>query len=254
MQPQLKTMTFFSAQAVGQAQARILGWSGLLVLFGVPSALNLVACQVAIPYLKTHASWPSEADYFLSVGGIVLAPMLFAALYLGGREAGGFSASRLMARLRVRTLSLSDWMWTIGGFIGLCLASLVIASWVLPAFGMTATPSFFQNMPFDAGHRWLLLVWPVFFFFNIFGEELYWRGYVLPRQQEVNGNWTWAVHGFLWAVWHLPMGLGVVISALPILFVLPAIAQIRRNTTITLVVHAIFGAMGFLVLAFGLID
>jgi hypothetical protein len=38
------------------------------------------------------------------------------------------------------------------------------------------------------------------------------------------------------------------------LFILPAIVQFRRNTSIAIVIHGIFGAMGFLVLAYGLVD
>jgi membrane protease YdiL (CAAX protease family) len=230
-----------------------LAWSGLLVLFGVPTLFNLVACQLAIPFLVTRLAWPSEAAYFAAVGILVLAPMFFAALYLGRRELKTSSAADLMARLRLRSLSAGDWIWTIGGFVGLCLASLALANWVLPLLDMPAKPFFFQNMPFDAGHRWLLVVWSLYFFFNIFGEELYWRGYILPRQEGLNGGWTWAVQGLLWAIWHLPMGVGVVVSTLPTLFILPAIAQIRKNTAITLIIHAVFGAMGFLTLAFGLI-
>ena len=231
-----------------------LTWSGLLVLFAIPAALNLFACAWAIPAIASGLGWPSEAAYFLAVGALALAPIFVAALVLGWRELDTPSLAALAARLRVRPLDRTDWAWTVSGFIGLCLASLVLAKWVLPVFGLNATPFFFQNMPLDAAHFWLFAVWPLFFFFNIFGEELFWRGYILPRQEGLNGRWTFAVHGALWAIWHLPMGIGLVVSALPTLFILPAIAQIRRNTSITLIIHAVFGAMGFLVLAFGVIS
>ena len=54
------------------------------------------------------------------------------------------------------------------------------------------------------------------------------------------------------AIWHLPMGLNLILSALPIFFILPAIVQIRKNTTISIIIHFVFGAFGFLALAFGL--
>ena len=41
--------------------------------------------------------------------------------------------------------------------------------------------------------------------FNIGGEELWWRGYVLPRQELAFGRITWVVHGLLWSVFHLFM-------------------------------------------------
>jgi membrane protease YdiL (CAAX protease family) len=108
-------------------------------------------------------------------------------------------------------------------------------------------------MPLNDKYFWIIYVWPAFFFFNIFGEEFLWRGFIQPRQELLNGKYTWLVHGILWACWHLPMGLDLIFSALPIFFILPAIVQIRKNTTISIVIHFVFGAFGFLALAFGLV-
>ncbi len=49
-------------------------------------------------------------------------------------------------------------------------------------------------------------------------------------------------------------GIDLIISAIPILFVLPVIVQIRKNTTISIVIHFVFGAFGFLALALGLVN
>jgi membrane protease YdiL (CAAX protease family) len=43
------------------------------------------------------------------------------------------------------------------------------------------------------------------FVYNIGGEELWWRGYVLPRQELGFGRATWVVHGILWSAFHLFM-------------------------------------------------
>jgi membrane protease YdiL (CAAX protease family) len=37
---------------------------------------------------------------------------------------------------------------------------------------------------------------------NVFGEELWWRGYILSRQELAFGKWTWVVHGIFWNVFH----------------------------------------------------
>jgi membrane protease YdiL (CAAX protease family) len=129
----------------------------------------------------------------------------------------------------------------------------VIAKIIMPKLGFDATPFFFRNMPLNDDHLWILYIWPIFFFFNIFGEEFYWRGYIQPRQELLNKNWTWLVHGLLWAAWHLPMGLDLIFAATPIFFILPAVVQIRKNTTIAIIVHFIFGAFGFLSLSLGTI-
>lgn len=226
-------------------------WIDLLRLFGIPTILNAFACLIAIPTLDSIHILPIEVTYFLSVGLLVLAPMFFWALSLSGREIRSFALGDLLARMRIKKLSGGDWLWTIGTFVTLSTASFLIAKIVMPSLGFDATPFFFQNMPLNDSHRWILYVWPLFFFFNIFGEEFLWRGYIQPRQELLTKQWTWLVHGLCWACWHIPMGFDLIFAATPIFFILPAVVQIRHNTTIAIVVHAVFGGFGFLALALG---
>lgn len=228
-----------------------LRWIDLAWLFGIPTLLNLVACRIAIPFLERRGWFPIEINYFLSVGLLVLAPMLAWAVWLSGRETGSYRPAAILGRMRIRRLSRTDWLWAVAAFMFLTAASYLIAKVAVPALGIDATPFFFRNMPLQGRYFLILYAWPVFFFFNIFGEECLWRGYIQPRQELLNGRWTWLVHGLCWAGWHLPMGIDLVISATPIFFILPAVVQIRKNTTIAIVVHTVFGAFGFLVLAFG---
>ena len=230
-----------------------LKWSGLLLLFGVPTFLNLLACRIAIPFLDSQKIFPIEMSYFLSVGLLVLVPMFFSAIYLTSKEINSSKLKEILNRMRIKSLSKTDIIWTIGGFILLSLLSFLIANFLLPVFNITANPFFFQNMPLDEKHFWIIYIWPLFFFFNIFGEEFYWRGYIQPRQELLNKRFTWLIHGLLWAFWHLPMGLNLIYSAVPILFILPGIVQIRKNTTISIIIHFVFGAFGFLALALGLV-
>jgi membrane protease YdiL (CAAX protease family) len=119
--------------------------------------------------------------------------------------------------------------------------------------GFDPKPEFFPNMPLTSTNTWLIAAWLPFFFFNIFGEELWWRGYIQPRQELLTGKFTWLVHGLLWAGFHLGMGWSPIWLALPNFLILPLVVQIRKNTTIAIVMHAIFGALGFLSLALGLV-
>jgi membrane protease YdiL (CAAX protease family) len=225
----------------------------LLWLFGVPTALNTVACRVAIPALHARGFFPIEVTYFLCVGLLVLAPMFVWAVRMSAKEAPGTRTRGVLSRMRVKPIRGREWAWTLGTFLVLSTASYLIAARLLPRLGLDAIPFFFRNMPLGPGHRWILAVWPVFFFFNIFGEEFFWRGYIQPRQELLNGRWTWLVQGLLWAGWHVPMGLDLIVASLPIFFLLPAVVQVRRNTSIAIVVHALFGAFGFLALALGLL-
>jgi len=230
-----------------------LKWSGLLLLFGVPTFLNLLACRIAIPFLDSQKIFPIEISYFLSVGLLVLVPMFFGAVYLTSKEINSSKLKDILYRMRIKSLSKTDIAWTVAGFIFLSLLSFLIAKFILPVFDVDANPFFFQNMPLDKNHFWIIYIWPIFFFFNIFGEEFYWRGYIQPRQELLNKKFTWLIHGLLWTFWHLPMGLNLIYSAVPIFFILPGIVQIRKNTTISIIIHFVFGAFGFLVLALGLV-
>jgi len=235
----------------GVAPVPRLRWREYLWLLGIPVLLNTVACRWAIPAFSGLFGAPIEISYFISVGGLALAPMLFGALLLARREKGKASRPMLLRRLRIRRMSRTDWMWAVSAFLVLSLASFVIAKLLLPRIGMAATPFFMKNMPLQRDTLWILAVWPLFFFFNIFGEELFWRGYLQPRQEALHGARTWLVQGFAWACWHLPMGIPLVVASLPIFFVLPAVVYLRQNTTIALVVHAVFGAFGFLAVSLG---
>lgn len=225
-----------------------LGW-----LFGIPTGLNVLACKVAIPRLDSLGIMPMEVSYFLSVGLLVLVPMFVGGVLLSANETESPRIRDILARMRVRRIQGWDYWWTLVTFLGLTLASFLIAKVFMPRFDLDATPFFFPNMPLVRGDRWILAVWPAFFFFNIFGEEFFWRGYIQPRQELLTGRWTWLTHGGLWAIWHTPMGLDLIVASLPIFFVLPAVVQLRKNTSIAIVVHAVFGAFGFLSLALGLL-
>jgi len=231
-----------------------LTWPELLLLFGIPTVLNLIACRIAIPLLDVQKIFPLEVTYFISVGLLVLVPMFFGALYLSSRELNSHNLKDIFKRMRIKKLSGIDVLYTVLGFLVLSFTSFLIAKLILPLFHIDANPFFFQNMPFSEKNFWIMYVWPLFFFFNIFGEEFLWRGYIQPRQELLNNNKTWMVHGLLWAVWHLPMGLDLIFSALPTFFILPAVVQIRKNTTIAIIIHFVFGAFGFLALALGLVQ
>ena len=85
-----------------------LNWSDLIILFAVPTLLNLIACKIAIPLLDTQRLFPVEVNYFISVGILVLAPMFFAALYMSAREIKSFQLKDIFSRMRIRSLSLKD--------------------------------------------------------------------------------------------------------------------------------------------------
>jgi len=91
-------------------------------------------------------------------------------------------------------------------------------------------------------------------FFNIFGEELWWRGYMLPRQELVHGNSTWIIHGFLWTMFHA-FKYWELAAILPASLALSFVAYKRKNSWPGIVTHLTInglGPMSILLLAIGI--
>jgi membrane protease YdiL (CAAX protease family) len=107
-------------------------------------------------------------------------------------------------------------------------------------------PKDFMGIPLR-GTWWILIYYAVVILvFNIGGEELWWRGYVLPRQELAFGRTTWVVHGVFWSVFHLFMQptlwdtIRMAITGMALSFV----AQRTRSTWPGIVGHS-FGNLTF---------
>ena len=89
------------------------------------------------------------------------------------------------------------------------------------------------------------LVWVSFvtLFFNIFGEELWWRGYLLPRQELVHGSSTWIIHGVLWTMFHA-FKYWELAAILPASLALSFVAYKRKNTWPGIFTHLTVNGLG----------
>ena len=92
--------------------------------------------------------------------------------------------------------------------------------------------------PLEPRQYYLLALWLPFFALNIVGEELWWRGFIQPRQEPVFGTTTWIIQGLLHGAFHFSFGLGVMFILWPALFSIPWAVQRTRNTSVGMLVHA----------------
>jgi membrane protease YdiL (CAAX protease family) len=176
------------------------------------------------------------------------------ALSLSRREATG----RLAARLRLFPLSLGDLPW----LLGLCAAMIVpfaaidaalkpafeAIPWIMPAY----VPEALRAGPIDwvasagaplRGNWPLAMAACAFFALNVAGEELWWRGYVLPRQEATMGKRAWIAHGVLWALFHAPKYWAIP-ALLPGALAAAFVAYRRKSTTCALAAHALANGIG----------
>jgi membrane protease YdiL (CAAX protease family) len=118
---------------------------------------------------------------------------------------------------------------------------------------MDHQPPFMSFEPLTPGRYWILLIWFPFWVLNIMGEEILWRGTMLPRQELAFGKWTWLFHGMGWGVFHIAFGWQLLITLLPILFVQSYVVQRRKNTWVGVIIHGVINGPTFLAIAFGIL-
>lgn len=231
---------------------------GSLVLFGVPTILMWMATRWGIPALRNHLAGPDIICWFVA-GGSVFLCLFITALITFWIEQGRLTLDEFADRFRFRRINGGDLAWSFGTLAVCGLLSAGIAGfWRLAAqAGLGSdpqlSPPFIHMEPLTSDTYWVLLAWLPLFFFNITGEELWWRGYILPRQERQHGSPAWIVHGLGLALFHLPLGVDLTIIVLPFLFGLPYVVQRRRNLWTGFIVHGILNGGGFLAVAFGLV-
>jgi len=107
--------------------------------------------------------------------------------------------------------------------------------------GSVAGGNTFLGVP--AAGNWWLLLWGVacLIILNIFGEELWWRGIILPRQELALGSYAWVVNGVLWAAFHAfyHSTLAGFLSYVPGTTLLAYVCWKRKSTWPGIIAHTI---------------
>lgn len=228
-----------------------------LLLFGIPSILFLIICRVIIPVLHQTYGLHPALSWFIG-GSLIFIPLFLLAFYLTRKDVFRTKAN-ILSRMRLRKMSARDWKYTLISTLAVMMltgAIMGISKFLHTQFGISeieTTPSFMQFEPFQGNERFLLLVWGMMFFFNIFGEELMWRGYILPRQEISLGNRAWFFNALLWVLFHICFGIQLLILLIPILFILPWAVQKTQNTWVGIYIHALVNGPAFIMVSLGVI-
>jgi membrane protease YdiL (CAAX protease family) len=243
-------------------------WMSLL-FFGVPTVIGAAGLYVVMPALA-RAGLSLFWNYMLTVVGML--PLLLGAALVAYRlEGRALSWDDLKRRFRVRGLSRQEWMWTAGlliVYVGGQILLLPTAGWLAsvlrlplpeglphaidPRVAKTSIPTEFLGLPLP-GNWGMALVYLAILVLNIVGEEFWWRGYVLPRQELVHGRWTWLVHGVLWTLFHAPFWWNLVLL-LPSTLSLSFVTSRLRNTTPGLIAHFVMNGLGYVMILLGILS
>jgi len=211
-----------------------------LIFFGVPTLLGVLCTYFLWPFFIGIGASEENAYYFQAL--VVFVSLLIASLVAYVVEGNSLDWSSFRHRFRLFGLDRRGWKWTLGGLLTASLLSLVatvLASQVYDILKFTP-PDIFPSGPMTN-----LPLGAFVLFMNIMSEELWWRGYVLPRQERQHGRYTWAIHGVLWAFFHTFKWWAVPFMLITT-WIIPLVAQRIGNTTPGIIIHLVINGLGIL--------
>ena len=225
-----------------------------LAVFAMFATLLFLETRLVIPWLKGVTALEPILLWFSVAGVGTFLPMLVLAWFSLKSEDNYHSWPAIWQRLRFRTMDRGDWIWTIGALLVIgSLSFLAMESMKYFFTDFLPNPPFLQMDPLVEGRYWILAAWLLFWPFNILGEEILWRGVLLPRQELATGRYSWLMHGVGWCIFHITFGWQLLITLTPILFILPYVTQKRKNTWVGVIIHGGLNGPGFIAVAFGLV-
>jgi len=242
----------------------------------VPSRSRSAVADVEIPQYRKRAifgiwaaaalpmavlAWlvaPALADRFGGDGSVPMAKSLLVVLTVGlvwqfvlvavlvGREQGTLRWSTIREALWLRS-PRSPRSGRRGGRLWLVLIPLIAAlaaEELIPRVAMPENRDFGTLLESDAGQAFLDGAWGwygllvVMFLFNtVLGEELLFRGFLLPRMNGAFGRGDWVANGILFAGYHLHVPW-VIPAGLLDTFILAYPSKRYRSAWIGIAVHS----------------
>ena len=223
-------------------------------VFVLGATLMWVATSEAAPWVaKTLGADPMLA-WFIAVLAVVALPLVVVAGTILRREGRPTAPVLWRQRLRFRPMTSTDRRIALRGIGVVALTSAPLSGLLVALYGLEALhPSFLGELPLGPERRWLLAAWFPFWIINILGEEILWRGIVLPRQESSFGPRAWAFNAVGWGLFHVAFGWMMLVMVLPILIVLPRAVQRTSNSWVGVCIHAALNGPSFVIVSLGLL-
>jgi len=252
---------------VNTSQIEPLSVSGSVLIFGVPALAYFIAFHFGMPRLIKRGVKPFFA-YCVSMGipsfGLMTASIL---VYL--HEGNPFEWNSLLVRFNYHEMNGNDWLWTLGALVimlfgygigsqiskrlinnGILKLPKTLPAWLDPR--MMNFETLDHSMGGLPGNWRAFISFTFVFLFNVIGEELWWRGYIFPRQIIALGTTAWVFHGILWTFFHFFKWwdlIGLLFVALPFSF---CVYWLDNNTP-GLILHALLNASTLILILQGVL-
>ena len=224
-----------------------LGLGGIIAVWAAAAVPMGLLAWVGAPLLADQLSGPgalSRALIITLTGGLIWQFVLL--LILVGREQGTLRPSVLRDALWLRA-PRSPRTGRRGGRTWLIVLPLIVAFGVeelLPGPGIPVGRDMGDFLGSHAGHTllagawgWFAVLVALWVFNTVLGEELLFRGYLLPRMNGAFGRRDWLANGVLFAAYHVHMPW-VMPATLLDSFILAYPSKRYRSALIGIVVHS----------------
>jgi membrane protease YdiL (CAAX protease family) len=230
-----------------------------LLYFSTPAVIFFITHYYVVPAFIERSGAPYFNGYWVAY--VALMGLIFTAALIAYRlEKRPFTWEAIKERFRLTPMNRTDWFWTLViiifviatylglGFTGEWVHTVPFLSpnemW--PAeWGPRGTeqvkPGEFMDLPLK-GQWWVVLVYSIGWFFNIFGEEFWFRGYLLPRQELAFGKNAWLVNALMFWLHHIYQPW-ILIAILPAVLLQVYVVQVRKNTWIAIIQHGFVNSL-----------
>lgn len=199
-----------------------LGIGKILLMFAWPAAWFTLLIYGLGP-LFIPASGPTPTWFLLAVFVLGNGAELAAGILLLQREGRPLSFAWLRSRIRLRwPRGWKPWVIALAAFLVAAAASMAagplnralasVPGFIPPTWWPSASnpnvtvmsaADVFPDVHLAGNWGFVVLYLAVGFIFNIIGEELYYRGYLLPRMRGVFGRLDWIANGVLFTLKHV---------------------------------------------------
>ena len=229
-----------------------------LIFFGIPGFIIYMLVYYGVPYLLNIGMPLVYAmPLLLTLPGILLIPV---SLILYSVDNKKYHYNSFKERFRLYKIKGKEWLLVLLVFV-LCLAAdellQPVGKW-LAGIQFFSPPGYIDKVsaplnPFKEfsfpitefmgttikGNWLILLVWIPLNLMSMIGEELLWRGYILPRQEKRHKKYAFIINSLLWEFFiHACMKWNY-IGMIPSMVLTPWIAQKLQNTTASMFVHIV---------------
>lgn len=208
------------------------------LLFGIPAVALAVSFYAASPLL---APFYGLGEARLWSGSAVMLGLLVATAIGYIKERNPLNPHTLAERLRFTPIPKRFWFWALGGTAAY-IATAAVMNAIVPKLyaSIGFVPPINTAEPWGADSIPLAVTALIL---NVIGEEAWWRGFILPRQERRYGRSAWLINGLLWALFHAFKWWTLPAMAV-VCLIIPFVAQRSRSIWPGIMSHFIVNGLG----------